>query len=163
MSTVSAAKVSPGYGQSNRVCKSAGRLHNFGQGTRWVVRPNGESYGSYTSTHDSLARCAGYKNEEQAYANGALRVHYDPATNAIRIEATKATPRAIALAKQIIDKVPAGVAHVAMGEGEDFRSYIGEPREVAAHLSRNRVPPSRMRVPNLAWAGTYANAAEFGT
>jgi hypothetical protein len=159
MSQVSAAAVSPGHRRPTRVRKAAGRLHNFSRGTRWVVRPDGESYGSYTSSHDSLARCAGYKNEDQAYANGALRVHYDPATNAIRIEAKKATPHAIVLAKQIIDKVPAGLAHVAMGEGEDFRSYMGEPRMVEALISRNQLVACRLQIPNLACAGAYESAA----
>lgn len=163
MSKVSAATVSHGYGHPTRVRKAAGRLHNFGKGTRWIVRPDGESYGSYTSTHDSLARCAGYKNAEQAYAEGALRVHYEAATNAIRIEATKATPQAIALAKQIIDKVPAGLAHVAIGEGEDFRSYIGEPRKVAALISGDQLVRSQLQIPNLACAGTYETVAQYGT
>jgi len=123
-----------------RVRKTASRLHNFDRGTRWVVRPDGESYGSYTSSHDSLARSAGYASEDQAYAHGALRVHYDPMTNAIRIEARKATPQTIALATQIIDKVPAGLAHVSIGEGQDFRSYLGKPTQVAADISRNRRP-----------------------
>ncbi len=123
-----------------RVRKTASRLHNFDRGTRWVVRPDGESYGSYTSSHDSLARSAGYESENEAYANGALRVHYDPVTNAVRIEARKATPQAITLAKQIIDRVPAGLAHVSMGEGHDFRSYIGKPSQVVADISRNRRP-----------------------
>ena len=123
-----------------RVRKTASRLHNFDRGTRWVVRPDGKSYGSYTCSHDSLARSAGYDSEEQAYAHGALRVHYDPMTNAIRIEARKATPQAIALVKQIIDKVPAGLAHVSIGEGHDFRSYMGEPTQVAADISCNRRP-----------------------
>lgn len=161
MPKIATAKVSASYRHPTRVHKAAGRLHNFDMGTRWIVRPDGESYGSSTSSHDSLARCAGYKNAEQAYAHGALRVHYDPATNAIRIEATKATPQAIALAKQIIDKIPAGLAHVAIGEGEDFRSYIGEPRKVAALISRNQhmsSPPS-----NLAWAATYETVAPFET
>ena len=146
-----------------RVRKTASRLHNFDRGTRWVVRPDGETYGSYTSSHDSLARSAGYDSEAQAYANGALRVHYDPVTDAIRIEARKATPQAIALAKQIIDKVPAGLAHVSIGEGHDFRSYMGEPSDVVDDISRNGHTHSRMRVPNLAYSGTYEHAVEFGT
>jgi len=161
MSKLSAITVSPGHDHPTRVRKPAGRLHNFGSGTRWIVRPNGESYGSYTSSHDALAKCAGYKSAEQAYAKGALKVHYDPATNALRIEATKATPQAIAVAKQIIGSVPAGLAHVALGEGESFRSYIGEPTKVAAELSRDRVRPCRMQVPNFGWAGIYG--AEFAS
>ena len=163
MSKVSAATISPGYGHPNGACKAAARLHNFGRGTRWVVRPDGESYGNYTSSHDSLSRCAGYRNEEEAYANGALRVHYDPGTNGIRVEATKVTPQTIALAKQIIDKVPAGLAHVAIGQGEDFRSYMGEPKEVAALLSRGQLVPCRVQLPHFAYAGAYAHTAEFGT
>jgi hypothetical protein len=118
--------------------KKASLLRNFDRGVRWVVRPDGESYGSYSSSHDSLARSAGYEDEDQAYAKGALRVHYDPMTNTIRIEARKVTPQGIGLAKQIINKVPAGVAHVSIGEGDDFRSYMGEPTRVAADISRNR-------------------------
>ncbi len=123
------------------VRKAAARLHNFESGTRWVVRPDGESYGSCNSSHDSLARSAGYANEDQAYAKGALRVHYDPATNAVRIEARRATPSAIALVKQIINKVPAALAHVAIGEGSNFRSYLGKPTHVAAEISRPRLAP----------------------
>ena len=114
-----------------------GKLHNFSDGTRWVVRPDGESYGSDTRSHDSLARSAGYKNVDQAYANGALMAHYDPATNAIRIEMEKATSKRLVLAKQILHRIPAVLAHVAIGNGEDFRSYIGDPRKVEAHISRN--------------------------
>jgi hypothetical protein len=163
MSKVATAKVSRAHRHPTRVRKTGGRLHNFGMGTRWIVRPDGDSYGSSTSSHDSLARCAGYKNAEQAYADGALRVHYDPATNAIRVEATKATPQAIALAKQIIAKVPAGLAHVAIGEGEDFRSYIGEPRKIAALISRGQCVSSRLQISSFLWAGTYETAAQYGT
>ena len=132
-----------------RVRKTASRLHNFDRGTRWVVRPDGKSYGSYTCSHDSLARSAGYDSEEQAYAH-ALRVHYDPMTNAIRIEARKATPQAIALVKQIIDKVPAGLAHVSIGEGHDFRSYMGEPTQVAADISLQSASGLRARLDHVA-------------
>jgi hypothetical protein len=137
MPKVLKARVCRGNCGASRVRKAASRLHNFDHGTRWVVRPDGESYGSDSSSHDSLAMSAGYKSEDQAYANGALGVHYDPVTNTIRIEARKATRQAIALAKQIIDKVPAGLAHVAFGEGHDFRSYMGKPTQVTADISGN--------------------------
>ena len=127
------------YCRALRARQAAAKLQNFERGTRWVVCPDGESYGSYTSTHDSLARAAGYDSEHQAYLNGALRVHYDPATNAIRIEARKAAPQAISLASQIIHKVPAALAHVAIGEGQTFRSYMGKPTQVVADISRNQV------------------------
>lgn len=135
MRTVLEARVYRHNPRPNRVRKAASRLRNFDSGTRWVVRPDGQSYGSYTSSHDLLAMSAGYKSDDQAYANGALRVHYDPMTNAIRIEVRKPTPQTIALAKQIIDKVPAGLAHVAIGEGRRFRSYMGKPTQVAADIS----------------------------
>ena len=153
--------ISPSHEHTARVGKATGRLHNFGMGTRWVVRPDGQSYGSYTGTHESLAKCAGYKNAEQAYEKGALRVHYDPATKGVRIEGTKVTPRAIALAKQIIAKIPSALAHVALGEGDTFRSYMGEPRTVVAQLSRKTLAPSSISVPHLAWASMYANSAEW--
>ncbi len=125
------------------VRRTTSQLHNFDRGTRLVVRPDGECCGSYTNSHASLARSVGYKSEDQAYANGALRVHYDPATNAIRIEARKAAPRAIALARQIINKVPADLVHVSFGEGRDFRSYIGKPAQVAAEISRPKALEAR--------------------
>jgi hypothetical protein len=159
MSRVSPITVSRRNGHRARARKRAARLHSFGSGIRWVVRPDGESYGSYTSTHESLARCAGYKDAEQAYASGALRVHYDPATNGIRIEVTKVSPQAIALAKQIIDKVPAGIAHVAIGGGEDFRSYMGAPSKVVALISCKQVALSRFQMPRLACAGAYEKVA----
>jgi hypothetical protein len=136
MQNVSEARVYRRHCRVSRARKTASRLHNFDRGIRWVVRPDGESYGSYTRSHDSLAISAGYRSEEHAYANGALRVHYDPATDAMRIEARKATPQAIGLARQIIDRIPAGLAHVSMGEGLRFRSYIGKPIQVAADIAR---------------------------
>jgi len=153
MSTVSALVLNQ---SSAHTChgQERGGLHNFTNSTRWVVRPDGESYGSDTRSHESLARSAGYKNADQAYANGALMVHYDAATNAIRIEVNKATSKRIALAKQILHKVPAVIAHVAIGNGDDFRSYIGEPMRIASLISRNhlrrlptivsRVSPARL-------------------
>ncbi len=149
---------SPAYGRPARRRKTRSRLHNFGRGIRWIVRSDGEAFGSHTSSHDSLARCAGYKNAEQAYANGALRAHYDPATNAIRIESAKASAEAVSLARQIIERVPAALAHVAFGEGEEFRSYIGRPREVAAEISSDKVP-YRLQIHNLPCPGAYESAA----
>jgi hypothetical protein len=80
-------------------------------------------------------------------------------TNAIRIEAMKATPQAIALARQIINQVPVGLAHVAIGEGDEFRAYMGEPRRVAALISRNQLVLSRFHISNLACTDTYESAA----
>ena len=137
MSRVSAAILHRRNRRPIRVHRTASRLHNFDRGTRWVVCPDGESFGSYTSSHDSLARSAGYESAEQAYADGALRVHYDPVTNALRIEANNATAQTVTLAKQIIDKVPAALAHVAIGQGQDFRAYMGKPTQVVADISRN--------------------------
>jgi len=141
MSRVSKSVIKSG---SDLTCggRRRGRLHNFESATRWVVRPDGESYGSDTRSHDALARSAGYKNADQAYANGALMAHYEPTTDALRIEVKKATSKEIALARQIINRVPAVLAHVSIGSGENFRSYMGRPREVAAHISRiHLVPP----------------------
>ena len=139
MSQVSVSRGHRRHSRAIRERRAAPRLQNFERGTRWVVCCDGESYGSYTSSHDCLARAAGYNSEDQAYRNGALRVHYDTLTNAIRIEAQKATPQAIALANQVIDKVPAALAHVAIGEGKNFRSYMGKPTQVVADISRNNV------------------------